>query len=411
MNKEELKKLNFSELLKIDHPNIEQYSFDDYKKNGNRHLKITKMCTLCEKEGVNICTSDKNYRLKTMGHGSMTDDFLVATGQKKKIDLSDWKDENVLFLLENPGPCDPKIYTPFEYKKDSSKYPTHQWYFLNHTDDPQKCEYPNFFHGKEYGGFFTSVLFTFKLKNMYITDLIKCGMNDDSENNFKHIHDYKPECIKNCLEHYFYEEIKLVNPKIIFCLGDITYNKIKKIEDEIKKRVKHDSIVIKELPHPRRHLSAIEFQNEYYRGIIAGLRKSDIITEQEKNDLIKRGKIKILEEIRQFLEKKGFTINEPHNNYIGSKKINGISFYIQNNENGLSFHWGNGGDKKLNYEWFKRKNNEISKIFPNSTVNIGEKKQEWIRLFIPIPTPKPTNQYEKSIFKMINETKEIMEYQ
>ena len=409
MNKKELKELNFNNLLTFD-TNIEKYTFEDYKKNGNRHPKITKMCTLCEEEGVSICTFNKNYSLKTMGHGSMTDDILSATG-KENIDLSDWKEENVLFLLENPGPCDPKIYTPFEYKKGNKKFPTHQWYFLNHTNDPQKCEYPDYFQGKEYGGFFTSVIFTFKLKNMYITDLIKCGMNDDSKSNFKHIHEYNQKCVENCLEHYFYNEIQLVNPKIIFCLGDITYKKIKGIEDKITKLVKHDTIFIKELPHPRRHLSAIEFQNEYYSGIIDGLCESKIISKAEKNDLIKRGKIKILEKIRQFLEKKGFAINAPHNNYISSKKINGISFCIQNDEDGLSFHWGNGGDKKLDYEWFKRKNNEISKIFPNSIVNIGEEKQEWIRLYIPIPPPKPTNKYEKSIFKIINETKKIMEYQ
>jgi hypothetical protein len=128
MNKKALKELNFNDLLTFD-INIEKYTFENYTKNDNRHPKITKMCTLCEEEGINICTSDTNYRLKTIGHGSMADDILVATRQKN-IDLSDWKKENVVFLLENPGPCSKKIYTQVEYN-GFKKFPTHQWYWVN----------------------------------------------------------------------------------------------------------------------------------------------------------------------------------------------------------------------------------------------------------------------------------------
>jgi len=246
---------------------------------------------------------------------------------------------------------------------------------------------------------------------MYITDLIKCGMNDEGRY-YKHIHEYNQKCIENCLERYFYKEIQLVNPKIIFCFGDIPHKKIIEYSDKIEKLLKH-SIIVKKLPHPNAHFPSIKFQNEYYSIITNGLYEAGIISEEEKNDFSKRGNIKIdehshkkLEEIRQFLKENGFTINKPHNNYIVSKKINGISFCIQNNEYGLSFHWGNGGNKKLNYELFNRKNNEISKLFPDSTVNIGTKKQEWFRIFIPISK----NHYKESILEIINKTKEIMEY-
>ena len=240
-DKKALKELNFNNLLKFD-TNIEKYTYENYAENKYEHTKIIKMCTLCEKEKVNICINNHNYKLKTMGHGSMTDDILIAAGHKDE-DLTSWKKDDVVFLLENPGPCDPDIYTEFVYN-GYKKFPTHQWYFVNHPNR-QKYEYPDFFQGKKYGEFFTSILFTFKLKNMYITDLIKCGMNDDGENNFKHISDYNPKCIENCLERYFYKEIQLVKPKIIFCLGGEPFNKIKNVYfDEIKKMLKVDKLIV-----------------------------------------------------------------------------------------------------------------------------------------------------------------------
>jgi len=324
MDKKMLKELNFNNLLKFNKYK-ENYTFEDYVKHDNKHPELSKICTLCDDEKVNICKNSKNnkkFKLKTMGHGSMTDDILLAAGYKDE-DFTGWKEDDVVFLLENPGPCDPNIYTEFEYNSHK-KFPTHQWYFVNHPNR-QKYEYsknPKSFHGKQYGEFFTSVVFTFKLKNMYITDFIKCGMNDDGENNFKHISDYKPECIKNCLEKYFYKEIQLVKPKIIFCLGAVSYNKIKnKYFSEIKKRLEVDKLIVKKLPHPRAHkLSSIQFQYIYYKIIFDGLCESGIISdEDEKKYYEKRGNIKI-DEIKQFLNEDGFTMRKQHNNFKSKNK-------------------------------------------------------------------------------------------
>jgi len=410
MNKKELKELNFKNLLTLD-TDIEKYTFEDYKKNGYKHPGITKMCAICEEEEVNICTSDKNYRLKTMGHGSMTDDFLVATGQEK-IDLSDWKNENVLFLLENPGPCDPDIYKPFEYK-GFTKFPTHQWYFLNQQPYPQRCEYPSFFRKGEYGAFFTSVLFTFKLKNMYITDIIKCGMNE-GRNKFKHISEYNQKCIENCLEHYLYKEIQFVDPKIIFCFGNDVRNKIDKMQKENKLK---NSIRIKDLKHPswvRTKLKRDEIQLHYYDEIFKELCDSEIISNEEekkyyrerRNDVIEHPDIK-LNKLRKFLNEKGFKVGKPHKNYIESNNINGIIFNIKNDESVLYFHWGNKGNKKLDKNWFEQKKNKISEMFPNSILEIGKRNSKFLRLYIPVPY----NHDNESILEIINKTKEIMGYQ
>jgi uracil-DNA glycosylase len=411
MNKEELKKLNFSDLLKIDHPNIEQYSFEDYANNGFKH-PIIGMCTKCEEEKVNICPSDKNKncRLKNMGHGSMTDDILTATGQKSS---PDWKKGGVLFVLENPGPCDNKIYTQVKYN-GFEKFPSQQWHFVNPQPYPQRCEYPYHFKGGEYGELFCSILFTFKLENMYITDVVKCGMIHEN-GEYLHINtSYDEKCIEYCLKNYLYKEIQLVNPEIIFCLGGNSHKQINKHKAEIENLLNH-RLEVEELPHPntRSCKTSIEFRDKYYHGIIDGLFKSKIISEEEKNNFLERRNVEIedpkikLEEIGQFLKENGFNINKPHNNYFGSKPINGISFFIHNNESILSFHWGNEGNKKFDYEWFKQKNNEISKKIPNTILKPGEKNPAWFRLYIPVSK----DHYKESILEIINKTKEIMEYQ
>lgn len=422
MNIEELKKLNFSDLLKIDHPNIEKYSFEDYAKNGYKH-PIIGMCTKCEEEKVNICLSDKkcelkkeglcpsdknkNCRLKNMGHGSMTDDILAATGQKSS---PDWKEDGVLFVLENPGPCDNKIYTQVKYK-GFEKFPSKQWHFVNPQPYPQRCEYPYHFKGKEYGELFCSILFTFKLKNMYITDVVKCGMIHENKK-YLHINTYDDKCIENCLKNYFYKEIELVNPQIIFCLGRNSHNEIKKHKTEIENLLKH-SIEIEELPHPnsRSCKTPMKFRDKYYSGIIDGLFKSNIITEEEKNKFIERKNIKIeepelkLKEIRQFLNENGFPMNNQRGNEIPSKPKNKIRFYIKNNESIISFRWENIKNEKFNHEWFNKKNNEISERFPYSKIEPMEKSGRF-RLHIPVSY----NNYKESILEIINKTKEIMEY-
>jgi hypothetical protein len=403
-----LKELNFNALLALD-TNISEYSYKSYLDNNKKHPSIKKMCTLCEEEGVNICPSDKNFSLRAMGHGALADDILIATGQQN-TDISNWKNEGIIFVLENPGPCfKNRIYTKAEYN-GYIKYPTHEWYFVNQKN-PQKCQYEKYFQGRKYGEFFCSVLFTFGLKNLYITDLVKCGMNDSHEN-FKNIPEYNPKCVENCLEHYFYREIEIVNPKVIFCLGKNTYNVIIEMIEKIESLVK-DKILVKLLPHPNAHYSNSQFQERYYTGIIHGLYESEIISDEEKNDFLKKAIISDgdqvgnkLEEVRQFLVENGLDMHKIHNNGTGSKSKNGISFSIQNTNGGLRFHWGNGGNTKYSLEWFNQKKNEILNIYPDLYLEQGEKKENWFRLFIPVFQ----NNYKDSILDIITKTRKIMGY-
>jgi len=424
MNKEELKKLNFSDLLKIDHPNIEKYSFKDYANNGFKHPLIG-MCTKCEEENVNICLSDKNCkpkkegicpseknkncRLKNMGHGSMTDDILTATGQTSS---PDWKKGGVLFVLENPGPYDEKIYSPIKYN-NFEKLPSQQWHFVNPQPYPQRCEYPYHFKKKEYGELFCSILFTFKLENMYITDVVKCGMIHHENEKYLNINIYDEECIKYCIKKYLFREIQLVNPEIIFCLGRNAEKQINKHEVEIKKLLNNKWPVVKYLPHPndRSCKTSIVFKDKYYNGIIDGLFDAKIISVEEKNNFLESKNVKIecprkkLEEIGQFLKENGFPMKGSSGNDIYSILLNKIRFYIKNNESIINFRWENIPNKKFNHEWFNQKNNKISELFPYSKVE-PRKKPGCYRLYIPVSH----DHYKEDILEIINKTKEIMEY-
>ena len=417
MNKKELKELNFNKLIKIDHPNIEKYSFEDYAKNGFKH-PIKGVCTKCEDLKIKVCPSNPNYKLKTMSHGSTSYDILNATGQIGQESSSDWKEGGVLFILANPGPCSKNTYEEVPYN-NYKKTPSIQWHFLNQFPYPQRCEYPYHFKGGEYGELFCSILFTFKLRNMYITDLVKCGLNVDGKNEkynskINVIKNYD-ECVENCIEEYLYKEIQFVDPKIIFCLSNDVHDKIKKKQEENKLK---NSIEIIPLKHPSRtNWSFTKEKREviqlyYFDTIFDGLCKSGIIsTEEEKKyyrekrkDKIEDPKIK-LEEIGQFLKENGFPMNKRGND-INSSPIDKIYFSIRNNESIISFRWENIKNEKFNHEWFNKKNNEISELFPYSKIEPMEKSGRF-RLHIPISN----NHYKESILEIINKTKEIMGYQ
>jgi len=434
MDKKKLKELNFNKLLILD-TNIENYTFKDYAKNGYKH-PIKGMCTICEEEGVNECRYNKiyniNYKLKTIGHGTMTDDILAATGQKCPPP-PDWKEDGVLFVLENPGPCDLDIYTPFKCKR-FTKFPTHQWYFLNPESYPQRCEYPYHFKGQEYGEFFCSVLFTFKLKNMYITDFVKCGMDDvgddfngirnnEYKKEYNKINKYQEKCIKNCFENYFYKEIEFVEPKIIFCLGKDARTQIDSNMSKIEDTLGYKPKVIT-LPHPnaqdfeKQKLSAIKFREIYYNRIIEGLVESEIINNDEKDAFYKKrikeieGEKNIiekevqykLEDIKKFLKKNGVIMNKVGDNFNYSEKINGVHFCITNNESIISFHWENN---KLDKDKFEQKKEKISELFPNSLL---KKKIKYYKLYIPVLYNQDIDIVNKSILDIINKTKGIMGY-
>ena len=265
----ELKEINFNELLIID-TNVPNYNFNEYYKNGNH--KIKGFCTNCEEKDINLCPNDKNYKLQTISHASMSDDFIMALNDNN-IDTNKWKTDGVLFIMESPGGIF-DFYEENEYN-GYKKWPSVEWYWIH--DKQEKCIYPDYFKGAEYGRLFNSIIFTFELKNAYLTNFVKCGLNN-KDGFYRGINEYNQDCIKNCFNKYFLKEINLLKPKIVFCFGSNPEKYLWNLYPE-----EYVFMVIG-LPHPAGHRRG--FKNEFYRHlyfnmILEGLYNSGIYSLDE----------------------------------------------------------------------------------------------------------------------------------
>lgn len=264
----QLNKINFNDLLILD-CDIDKYNFNVYLNNGEHHL-IKGFCTRCEKKGINVCPTDSSFRLQNISHGATSKDVLLACGQQN-IDLTDWKSEGVMFLMEGPS----KGYDFYEENKCNryKKKPTKEWYWIHKTRG--KYSYPQEFKGGQYGGLFNSIIFTFKLKNAYLTNLVKCGLNN-KEGKYKGIEEYNPECKSTCYENILLKEIDIIKPKVVFCFGS-------KVFDYLWEQYPNNPFpwTVVSLPHPAGRRRG--FKNEFYRHlyftmILEGLYKSHIYT-------------------------------------------------------------------------------------------------------------------------------------
>lgn len=264
-----LKQLNFNELLILD-TDIEKYDFNVYMDN-DQHF-INGFCTKCEEKGCNFCPTDKNFKLQTISHAATTEDILLATGQQN-IDLSDWKNDSVLFLMEGPS-VDWEFYEEKEYKGFKKK-PTKEWYWVH--DRQEKFSYPQEFKGGKYGSLFNSIVFTFKLKNAYLTNLVKCGLNN-AENNYKGINEYEWKTLQTCAENFLLKELEILKPKIVFCFGSSVENKLWDLYPE------DYPFLVCGLPHPagqRRGFKDEYYRHLYFTRILEGLYKVGIVTIDE----------------------------------------------------------------------------------------------------------------------------------
>jgi len=183
MNLKELKKLNFKELINIGVSDASSYNFNDYRRNGYEHKSIEGYCISCDTKNINHATDDSTYKLTNISHGSHSLDFLDAL--KQPVDITNWHDEPVMFVYESPS-LDYGIYKDITFN-GHSKRPSKEWYWIH--DDQELTFYPDRFTGGEYGGFVVSAICTFRLAGAYMTNLVKCGMNND-DGNFKGISSY-----------------------------------------------------------------------------------------------------------------------------------------------------------------------------------------------------------------------------
>lgn len=228
------------------------------------------------------CNARKELSLQNISHGSHSDDFIEAASNM--VDTHGWHEEGVMFLMEGPS-IDYGIYsdgTSDGYKKRPAK----RWYWIH--DRRAMHEYPAKFQGGEYGDFVGSAIQTFHLKNAYMTNLVKCGMNDKDGQKYVGLGCYNPAIIKNCFDNYLAQEIESIDAKVIFAFGSKVYNKLKEL---IAASALNDRrILVIGLPHPagqRRGFKDDYYQTLYFHLILKGLCDAKIIKDdKEVNSLV-----------------------------------------------------------------------------------------------------------------------------
>ena len=269
----DLRELNFDELISVGVPKVESYTFDEYKNNGYEHKPINGYCISCEEKGCHTAKKDDSYKLTNISHGSHSSDFLRALKDVKST--KDWHQQPILFVYEAPSKGY-GIYKEVAYK-GHKKHPAKLWYWIH--GDKDAASYPDQFKGGEYGDFVLSAIQTFRLANVYMTNLVKCGMNNE-EGKFKGLSSYKDETIQNCYDNYLKREISIIKPKIIFTVGSA-------VEDWVNWFLK-EPFCVQQLPHPagrRRGFRDEHYKAIYFWGIARALHKAGIIDTNEGADL------------------------------------------------------------------------------------------------------------------------------
>lgn len=270
----ELRKLNFQKIIQVGVRDVGSYTFEDYRKNEYEHTPLKGYCVSCESKKINSSTEDDDYCLTNISHGAHSSDFFLAL--KEMYDISQWNQEPVVFIYESPSNVDNQIYTEVSFQ-GYTKHPAKKWYWIHKDQNPVK--YPSRFSGGEYGGFVLSAILTFKLANVYITNLVKCGLNN-REGKFRGLGYYKEDCIKNCYEQVLSKELDIIKPKVVFAVGSA-------VADWVRKLAKNVSF-LQQLPHPAGRRRG--FRDEHYKALyfwltVRALHKTEILSTEEGSQL------------------------------------------------------------------------------------------------------------------------------
>jgi len=81
MDNSRLRRLNFQELITVGVPDVDFYTYEEYRKNNHEHPQITGYCVSCEEKGFNTSNEGDDYRLTNISHGGQRQVFSVNSAQ------------------------------------------------------------------------------------------------------------------------------------------------------------------------------------------------------------------------------------------------------------------------------------------------------------------------------------------
>lgn len=269
---EELNKFSFDQVVdRGSSPTI----WSEENRKSIRNSQANGCCTACQniegKDCSGVEVDGKKYSMKYLCHGAHSLDFLRAIYKENGDQLfddvqkneSDWNFAPVLFLLENPSqerkPWQEKQTFGDEwltiYEKEEGKCPSADWHWIYGGYNEEDLVYPNQFKKNKYGDLIASLIRMFRLGNAYVTDFVKCSMNDGKR--FIGTNKYPKQCLDCCNINILQEEVRRLitgsNKLIIFTFGNRVHSLTKKYL--LGNRVDSVELVECELPHPASRLT------------------------------------------------------------------------------------------------------------------------------------------------------------
>jgi hypothetical protein len=234
MKDKRLVQLNFSRIV--------DYGGMPPAKNAYDLKKVCKgYCVSCEKQGILDRTGG---RLDLMSHGCDFSDFETALGPMPE--KTPPMNLPILFLLENPG-ADYGNGDKVDFQHFRKEPPVYCYYWvpdiktwpISHTDLKGKSAH--------YGPYFAYLMHQHQLRNVYITNVVKCRWVSKSKKAGKHTPE---QIVENCVDQFLGEEFRILSPKIVFCFG----GQAKKAYDRFKEQ-KGWNCVMECLYHPAARIS------------------------------------------------------------------------------------------------------------------------------------------------------------
>lgn len=225
-------------------------------------------CTLCEDGGYEKPDSEvyDGYQLKYVSHGAHALDFCES--MQGVFPDESWNDTPVLFLFENPSLNYDKLYgQPIE--GCHNKCPAQMWYWLHGGfAKGDSLTYPKYYRQGCYSGLVASLIKTFRLSNAYMTNFVKCAMNDSQGKHYLGTTEYEDDCISTCFKNILYKEIEILTENfrrelIVFAFSNRVYDLVQRYFGEEEKLKGKYALCL--MPHPASRLA-----NDYRKYVIFG---------------------------------------------------------------------------------------------------------------------------------------------
>lgn len=169
-------------------------NYDKIESNEMNHI----FCHDCESKGL----LSQNEKLERISHGADSNDF------RHYVQKIYGNDIPVMFLMLDPSPTTQPFYRLLKDTAGNTKEVPKKYYYWTSDYITHAITREDILNGSIYDLYWWYLQNKHSLNNIYITNVIKCYCSS-ANNRIK----------TNCIENYLKKEIKIFNPKKIFCMG------------------------------------------------------------------------------------------------------------------------------------------------------------------------------------------------